>query len=64
VAAQPKKFGCEVEMAKDLMVKAGELGLDPFGISFHVGSQQTRTAAYEAAIAKVGMLFTDLKMPA
>jgi ornithine decarboxylase len=56
-----KKFGCEVEMAKELMVLAGELGLDPYGISFHVGSQQTRTAAYEAAIAKVGMLFTDLK---
>jgi ornithine decarboxylase len=56
-----KKFGCEVEMAKELMVQAKELGLDAFGISFHVGSQQTRTAAYEAAIAKVGLLFTDLK---
>jgi len=56
-----KKFGCEVDMAKELMVLAGELGLDAFGISFHVGSQQTRTAAYEAAIAKVGLLFTDLK---
>jgi ornithine decarboxylase len=55
-----RKFGCEVEMAKDLMVKAGEMGLDPFGLSFHVGSQQTRTAAYEMAIAKVAMLFTDL----
>lgn len=55
-----RKFGCELEMARDLMVKAGELGLDPFGLSFHVGSQQTRTAAYEAAIAKVAMLFTDL----
>ncbi len=55
-----RKFGCEVEMARDLMVKAAELGLDPFGLSFHVGSQQTRTAAYEAAIAKVAMLFTDL----
>ena len=56
-----RKFGCEVEMATKLMVRAGELGLDPYGISFHVGSQQTRTAAYEAAIAKVGMLFTDLR---
>jgi len=55
-----RKFGCEAEMAKELMILAGELGLDPFGISFHVGSQQTRTAAYEAAIAKVAMLFTDL----
>jgi ornithine decarboxylase len=56
-----RKFGCEVEMAKELMVLAAELGLDPFGLSFHVGSQQTRTAAYEAAIAKVAMLFTDLR---
>jgi ornithine decarboxylase len=55
-----RKFGCEAEMAKELMVLAGELGLDPFGISFHVGSQQTKTAAYEAAIARVAMLFTDL----
>ena len=36
-----RKFGCEVEMARELMVLAGELGLDPFGLSFHVGSQQT-----------------------
>jgi ornithine decarboxylase len=56
-----RKFGCEVEMAKELMVLAGELGLDPFGLSFHVGSQQTNTAAYEAAIGKVAMLFTDLQ---
>ena len=56
-----RKFGCELEMARDLMVQAGELGLDPYGISFHVGSQQTSTAAYEGAIARVAMLFTDLK---
>lgn len=56
-----KKFGCEVEMARELMILARDLGLDPYGISFHVGSQQTRTAAYEAAIARVALLFTDLK---
>ncbi len=55
-----RKFGCEVEMARDLMLLAAELGLDPYGLSFHVGSQQTSTAAYEAAIGKVAMLFTDL----
>ena len=42
------------------MVRAGELGLDPYGLSFHVGSQQTETEAYEVAIARVAMLFTDL----
>ncbi|WP_458093731.1 type III PLP-dependent enzyme [Roseomonas sp. WA12] len=56
-----RKFGCEVEMARELMIKAGEMGLDPFGLSFHVGSQQTNPGAYAAAIAKVAMLFTDLR---
>lgn len=56
-----RKFGCEAEMAKELMVKAAAWGLDPYGISFHVGSQQTQTGAYQAAIARVAMIFTDLR---
>lgn len=56
-----RKFGCEAEMAKGLMLKAAGWGLDPYGISFHVGSQQTQTSAYEAAIARVAMIFSDLK---
>jgi ornithine decarboxylase len=43
------------------MLRAGDMGLDPCGLSFHVGSQQTKTASYEAAIGKVAMLFTDLR---
>ena len=56
-----RKFGTTVESARALMTRAGELGLDPYGLSFHVGSQQLDTAAYEAAIGRVGMLFTDLR---
>ena len=56
-----RKFGTTAENARELMLRAGELGLDPYGLSFHVGSQQTATSSYEAAIAKVGMLFTDLR---
>ena len=56
-----RKFGCEAEMAKELMVKAAEWGLDPYGISFHVGSQQTQTGTYQAAIARVAMIFSDLR---
>ena len=56
-----RKFGTSVEHARTLMVRAGTLGLDPFGLSFHVGSQQTDTTSYEAAIGQVAMLFTDLK---
>jgi ornithine decarboxylase len=56
-----RKFGCEISMAVDLMKRAAEWGMDPYGISFHVGSQQTQTGAYEAAIARVAMIFTDLQ---
>src|SRR6185437_3115572 len=55
-----RKFGTTVEMARELMLDAGDMGLDPYGLSFHVGSQQTNTRAYEVAIGKVAMLFTDL----
>ena len=56
-----RKFGTTVAHARALMLRADGLGLDPFGLSFHVGSQQTTTSSYEAAIAKVAMLFTDLR---
>ncbi|PYD76294.1 type III PLP-dependent enzyme [Novacetimonas pomaceti] len=56
-----RKFGTTLDNARDLMLRARDLGLDPYGLSFHVGSQQTETGTYEAAIARVGMLFTDLK---
>jgi ornithine decarboxylase len=55
-----RKFGTTVQNARRLMLRAGELGLDPYGLSFHVGSQQTTTRAYEVAISRVAMLFTDL----
>ena len=55
-----RKFGTTIEHAGALMRRAGALGLDPYGLSFHVGSQQTTTEAYQAAIGKVAMLFTDL----
>ena len=56
-----RKFGTTLEHAGELMRRAGALGLDPYGLSFHVGSQQTSTASYEAAIGRVAMLFTDLR---
>jgi len=55
-----RKFGTSVAAGRALMLRAGALGLDPYGLSFHVGSQQKHGAAYEAAIGQVAMLFTDL----
>jgi len=54
------KFGCTIEMARDLIVSARDLGLDPYGVSFHVGSQQRDPGQWDMAIGKTAMLFTDL----
>lgn len=56
-----RKFGCNLEMARDLMLHAAELGLDPVGISFHVGSQQTNPHWWEVAIGRTAMVFSDLR---
>jgi ornithine decarboxylase len=52
-----RKFGCESHMAIDLLIKAKELGLDPVGLSFHVGSQQTDPQQWGAAIAHAAWIF-------
>ena len=56
-----RKFGCEVDMARDLMIRARELGLDPFGLSFHIGSQQTDLNQWDIAIGRSAMIFTALR---
>ncbi|SEH34366.1 type III PLP-dependent enzyme [Magnetospirillum fulvum] len=55
-----RKFGCEIDMARDLLVRARDLGLDPYGVSFHVGSQQTDLNQWDIAVGKAAMLFTAL----
>nr|WP_243859839.1 type III PLP-dependent enzyme [Amycolatopsis arida] len=49
-----QKFGCPPERAADLLVRAADLGLDPLGLAFHVGSQQLDASAWEVAIAAAG----------
>jgi ornithine decarboxylase len=56
-----RKFGCEVDMAHDLLLKARVLGLEPYGVSFHVGSQQTRIDQWGVALEKTAQLFSSLK---
>ena len=55
-----RKFGCEVAMAADLLARANELGLDAYGISFHVGSQQTDLRQFDKAITQASALFADV----
>ncbi len=56
-----RKFGCHPDMAYDLLVQARDLGLTPYGISFHVGSQQRDIGQWNDAIAKTKYLFTSLE---
>ena len=56
-----RKFGCHPDMAYDLLVQARDSGLIPFGISFHVGSQQRDIGQWNDAIAKTKYLFESLE---
>lgn len=56
-----RKFGCNPDMALDLLILARELGLVPYGLSFHVGSQQRDIDVWDAVIAKVKVIFERLK---
>ena len=55
-----RKFGCEPAMAVDVMSHARAVGLTPYGISFHVGSQQRDTDAWDRALSVAADLFRTL----
>ena len=55
-----RKFGCDPDMAVDVLGRAHELGLKAHGISFHVGSQQTRLTAWDDAIGEAKAIFDRL----
>lgn len=52
-----KKFGCEPEMAIDLLIKCKDLNLVPYGVSFHVGSQQKNIDSWRIAIDECYSIF-------
>ncbi|MDR1072062.1 MAG: type III PLP-dependent enzyme, partial [Treponema sp.] len=56
-----RKFGCHSGMAYDLLVTARDVGLTPYGISFHVGSQQRDIGQWNDAIAKATHLLSTLE---
>ncbi len=56
-----RKYGCSAEQAVHLLRSAAAVGLDPAGVSFHVGSQQRDTAAWDAPIAASARVFAALR---
>jgi ornithine decarboxylase len=52
-----RKFGCEPAYAADILEHAHRHGLVPYGISFHVGSQQNNVEAWDRALASTASIF-------
>jgi ornithine decarboxylase len=54
-----RKFGCEPDMAVGVLEHAHRLGLEAYGVSFHVGSQQANTEAWDGALASASWIFRE-----
>ena len=54
-----RKYGCSVGQAVEILRPAAELGLDPAGVSFHVGSQQRDPNAWRSPIAVAATVFAS-----
>ncbi len=54
------KFGASINDTAELMQYAKKLGLIPWGIAFHVGSQSTNLDVWELAIQSCGFVINEL----
>ena len=52
-----KKFGVEIDKAVELLLYAREKGLNPVGVTFHVGSQCTNIYNWNSALDKARALW-------
>ncbi len=55
-----RKFGCAPEMAVEVLEHAHRAGLEAYGVSFHVGSQQPNVNAWDIALQAAGWVFRAL----
>ena len=55
------KFGADAEQAFYLLRKARTLGLEPMGVSFHVGSQSTNVENYLQALEITAGIFKEAR---
>lgn len=55
-----QKFGTSIDEGFGMLLLARELGLEPYGVTFHVGSQCTDADAWTRAIAQCGVLMGKL----
>ena len=56
-----RKYGVSTAEALDILLLAAHLGLDPAGVSFHVGSQQRDPGAWATPVAAAARVFAGLR---
>jgi ornithine decarboxylase len=54
-----RKYGVDPSEAVDLLVRSVDLGLRPYGTTFHVGSQCRLSASWDAALALTAEVWND-----
>ena len=54
-----RKFGASFDEAADLLRRARKLGLRPYGLTFHVGSQSADVSAWRRAVAAAGRIMAE-----
>ncbi len=57
-----RKFGCDPQMAPDVLEHAHRHGLEAYGVSFHVGSQQANLQAWDFALAMAAGVFREMAL--
>lgn len=55
------KFGCNTNQALDLLLQARDLGLNPIGVTFHVGSQAEVTDVWDRAVKEAAKIIKAAK---
>ncbi len=55
-----RKFGCSLDLAEQLLYCAQQKGMIPYGVSFHVGSQQTQPDSWRKPLKDIAKLFQKL----
>lgn len=57
-----RKFGAHPDVIYELILLAQELGLEPYGLSFHVGSQQRDIGQWDNALSKCKYIFESVAL--
>jgi ornithine decarboxylase len=57
-----RKFGSHPDIIYELILQSHDLGLEAYGLSFHVGSQQRDIGQWDNALSKCKFLFESVEM--